>query len=261
MQEYLEFAKILAQRAGNIMIANFKIGIASDQKDNQTPVTIADTTINKMVIEAIEQTYPDHSVLGEEESNAQINTEYVWVCDPIDGTIPYTFGVPTNTFSLALTKNGQPIVAVLYDPYLHRMYEATLGSGAKLNGQHISVKNIPTIENCYICLPGAQFGVVNMSEAWKTLINKKLRVLSYFSITYESTLVATGQAIGAIYPDIHPWDIAAIALIVTEAGGKVTDLRGHDQRYDQNIYGAIISNGYNHEIILETIAKHIIDTK
>ena len=258
MDEYLKFAKTVAQNAGQIMLEHFTIGVDSENKDDNTPITIADTKINDLVINQVSATYPTHGVLGEESSSAGTNSEYVWVCDPIDGTIPYTFGVPTSMFSLALVKNGAPIVAVLYEPHLNRMYEATKGGGAKLNGSKIHANNVSSFENNYVGIPAAQFGIIDVGSTLSDFINNKLRVVSYLSTTYETMLVATGQILANIYHGTWPWDIAASKLIVEEAGGKVTDLNGNEQRYDRPINGAIISNGVVHEQFVNMLAKHAL---
>lgn len=260
MNEYLKFAKTLALDAGQIMLEYFTIGVPSKNKDDNTPVTIADKKINELVIKRINLKYPNHGVLGEESSSARTNSEYVWVCDPIDGTIPYTFGVPTSIFSLALVKDGVPIVAVMFEPQLNRMYEAVKGSGTKLNGNNIHVNNTSDLENNYVSIPAAQFGIIDISQTLSDLINNKLRIISYLSTTYESTLVASGQILASVYHGTWAWDIAAVKLIVEEAGGKVTDLYGNEQRYDQLINGAIISNGIVHEQFVTMLAKHILET-
>src|SRR5689334_10230705 len=129
----LEFAKKIAHEAGDIMLAHFQIGIAKEDKEDGSPVTIADKAINHMVIEAIAKAYPNDAVLGEEESLHNEAGEYLWVCDPIDGTIPFSLGIPVNVFTLALLKDGQPLVSVVYDPYLKRLFSAIKGEGAFCN--------------------------------------------------------------------------------------------------------------------------------
>ena len=90
MEEYLKFAKNLALKSGQIMLDNFQLGINTDIKADNTLVTIADTDINSLVIRSIKASYPEHAVIGEEESYENDKAEYVWVCDPIDGTIPFS---------------------------------------------------------------------------------------------------------------------------------------------------------------------------
>src|SRR5688572_20277061 len=107
----LEFAKKLASHAGDIMLKHFQIGIAKENKADGSPVTIADKAINSMVIQEISQAYGNDGIYGEEESLVKEDGEYLWVCDPIDGTIPYAFGIPTNVFTLALLQDGKPLLS------------------------------------------------------------------------------------------------------------------------------------------------------
>src|SRR3990167_5987378 len=149
-QSYLEFAKKLALQAGKIMLEHFQIGITTEMKGDNTPVTIADKAINSLVIKEISEAYPKHSVIGEEESSKKKGAEYVWVCDPIDGTLPYSLGMPINVFSLALVHDGQPIVAVVHDPYMKRLYWAEKGEGAFLNGKPIKVSQTSNLKEAVV---------------------------------------------------------------------------------------------------------------
>jgi fructose-1,6-bisphosphatase/inositol monophosphatase family enzyme len=256
MNDYLEFAKDLAQRAGDVMLEHFQPGIEREIKSDATPVTIADTSINKMVIDAVEEKYPDHSVMGEEESSEVTTTEFLWVCDPIDGTIPYTLGIPTSLFSIALVHNGESIVGVLYDPYTKRMFTAVKGGGAQLNGESIRVNN-EVAPMGYVTLPTMQYGITNTANLVADAMNMGIRSFSLCCITYEAMLVATGQITGSIFPGKTPWDIAAVKVVVEEAGGKVTDLYGNNQSYDRPIKGAIVSNGQMHDELVTLASKHI----
>lgn len=256
-KQYLHFATKLAYQAGDIMLKHFQIGIKRETKDDHTPVTIADKAINQMVIEEIKKTYPTHSIQGEEASYVQKNVEYVWSCDPIDGTIPYTFGVPTSLFSLALVKNGEPILGVLYDPYMKRLYHAIKGQGAFLNKTPLRVNNEKKFTHTYFGFPSYPALMLNQSKFFEKLIKKEVRMLEYLSVTYTASLVATGQLVGCIFPFTKPYDIAAVKIIVEEAGGKVTNLRGEEQRYDQPILGAIISNGMLHKQLLKLTLPHL----
>jgi fructose-1,6-bisphosphatase/inositol monophosphatase family enzyme len=256
MEEYLIFAKQLAERAGTIMLDHFKFGVEHETKADATPVTLADTQINTMVIDAVTAKYPEHSVMGEEESSDTSGTEYIWVCDPIDGTIPFTLGIPTSMFSLALVHNGVPMVGVLYDPYSKRMFEAVKGQGAFLNGEKIQV-NTETPPQGYVALPAMQYGLTNTAGLVGDAIQSGIRALSLCCATYEAMLVAGGQIVASVFPGKTPWDIAAVKVIVEEAGGMVTDLHGNDQRYDQPINGAVVSNGVVHSQFVELVEKHL----
>ena len=253
MIEQLDFAKALADEAGAVMLQHFQVGVANETKalEGNTPVTLADKTINSMVIEAIKNQYPDHSVIGEEESSRRDNAEFTWVCDPIDGTIPYVMGVPTNVFSLAMVdKEGQPVVAVVYDPYMKRKYWATKGGGAFMNDLAIKVNDIDMMSEAYIGGSGGRSDVLKAAEFKAAVIAACYRPMILSCVIYEAMLVATGQMAATVFPGSGAHDTATAKLIVEEAGGKVTDVFGNDQRYDQPVKGAIISNSVIHDTLV-----------
>jgi fructose-1,6-bisphosphatase/inositol monophosphatase family enzyme len=258
MNEYLQFAQDLADRAGAIMLEHFQVGVPSQAKPEagDSPVTIADTQINRLVIEAVQAAYPGQAVIGEEESHRVEGSELTWVCDPIDGTMPYTMGIPVNVFSLALVnKDGEPVVAVVFDPYMKRKYWAVKGEGAYLNGQPIHVNAVSNLKQAYIgASMGATASVVRPQELRNDITARCYRTLVFRCSIYQSMLVASGQIAAEIYTSVYAHDAATAALIVTEAGGRVTNLFGGTQRYDQPIRGVIVSNGAIHDEIV-AIAK------
>lgn len=256
-QTYLHFAQDLAYKAGDIMRRHYQIGITAESKVDDSPVTIADTEIDAMVVEAVHSTYPDHAVLSEEGEISLAPAEYTWVCDPLDGTLPYTFGVPVSLFSLALVKNGTPILAVMYDPYEKRMYNAVKGSGAYLNGEKIAVNDKVDLADNYVALPGSTEELLDSGGLLHAAIQRRIKTFTFVCVTAEAALVATGQIAANVYGHSSPWDIAAIKLIVEEAGGKVTDLYGNEQRYDQPIKGAIVSNGRVHGELVALVKEYL----
>lgn len=239
------------------MLKHFQIGIEKEDKDDGSPVTVADKAINSMVIEEVKKNYPHDGVLGEEESHKKEDAEYVWVCDPIDGTTPFMQGIPTNQFSLALVHNGQPVVGVLYDPYMKRLYTAVKGNGAFLNDTKIQVNDKGSLAGNFVSSPTHQVPLFRSEKVLDYLSNYDVKTFCLFCITYEAACVASGQFVGNLfgYPTAH--DIAAIKVIVEEAGGKVTDLEGNEQRYDQPINGAIISNGLVHDQLVELVKSYL----
>ncbi len=248
MRDYLTFAKELALKAGDIMLEHFQIGVVTENKADNSPLTIADTTVNRMVIDEVAKHYPDHGVRGEEESSQKDHHKYVWICDPIDGTIPYAYGIPTNVFSLALAIDGVPIAGVVYDPYLRRMFSAEKGKGAFMNNSKIQV-NSDKLDP----LTPLGFSSHNSLGCYNAIKERKLRIFIMYSCVYSSMMVAAGQFAAHIHSGKHSHDVAATKVIIEEAGGKVTDLEGNEQRYDQPINGALISNGRVHNELLELI--------
>ena len=138
--KYLEFAKEIAYKAGEVMIKYFKGNTNASYKYDQTIVTKADTEINSYLVERVKKEFPTHCVDGEEEQFGESN--YVWVCDPVDGTAMYARHIPIAVFSLALVVDGTPIIGVVYDPFTDILYSAIKEQGAYKNGKKLTVNNM-----------------------------------------------------------------------------------------------------------------------
>lgn len=256
-EHYLKFAKEIAIEAGIIMKKYFSKKDISSYKGDKTIVTFADKEINSCLIERVKSEFPTHCVDGEEEQFGK--SKYVWVCDPIDGTNMYARSIPVAVFSLALVIDGVSMVGVIYDPFTDNMYTAIKGKGAYQNGKKItingySLEDIKSVSH-FDLWPEAKYDISNVLQ----VLGKKTYFISLGSIARASTCVANGEFILAIYPGAshNNCDIAAAKVIVEEAGGKVTNLFGEEQRYDQNINGAVISNGKVHNEVVDTIKKYL----
>ncbi|HYV33486.1 MAG TPA: inositol monophosphatase [Candidatus Limnocylindria bacterium] len=255
---YKDFAISLAKRAGEEIRKNFVLGMDREIKKDGSPVTKTDLAINKMVVEEVQKNFPGHAVIGEEESHSITDAEYSWVCDPVDGTIPFSHGMPTCAFSLALTRNGKPILGVAYDAFMDRMVVAEEGKGAFLNGEKIQVSTHKNLEGAYIshCIwRHMQYSLLGFYD--DMVFNSKAENFAVGSIVYNAILLAAGQIDGIVFAHHTAHDVAAIKIIVEEAGGKVTDFWGNDQRYDQPVKGCLISNGLIHEELLKLVQKHL----
>jgi len=241
---YKDFAIDLAYKAGERMRKDFTLGMKKEWKEDKTPVTVTDIFVNQLVIDSISKKFPEHSILAEEISNLK-DSEHVWVCDPIDGTIPFSHGFPIFAFSLALVKDGKPILGVIYDPILDRLVYAEKDKGATLNGKPIKVSSASSFSERTIIDGGIQaLGLLGLDEK---IQKREVLTTRIYSCVYGGMLVALGEFIAEIYRYINPWDAAAVKIVVEEAGGKVTDLLGLEQRYDQEINGFIASNGRVHD--------------
>lgn len=260
MSDHLNFAQSIAKDAGKIMLRYFQIGVSYESKSDSSPVTLADKEINQHVINKITERYPTHSIIGEEDSLLQTSSEYSWVCDPLDGTRPFTYGIPINVFSLALTHQGIPILGVVYDPYMDRMYYAEKNKGAYLNNQKIRVNYQENLNKQHVGLSGQSNKLVNIITVANQININNGRIFILGSTVYDGIMVAAGQFIASIFTGKTAHDIAALKIIVEEAGGKVTDLSGNEQRYDQEINGAIISNNVIHNTVKKLIKSHLTNT-
>ncbi len=253
--EFLELAKNIAYAAGKIIKSNFSLGMSKEWKGDNTPVTDTDYAINKYVIEQINSKYPEHAVIGEEQ-NFDNDSQFAWVCDPIDGTVPFSHGLPISTFSLALVVDGETEVAVVYDPYMDRLFEATKGRGAKLNSMPISVNTKQDFKGALIdVIPSVgHLSYVNVDGIEAALRNREALVTNLWSVILPTSLVAAGEYSGIVFNCIKCEDAAAVSLIVVEAGGNFTDMHGNPQRYDRRTKGYIASNGLIHKELVLIVA-------
>ena len=259
--EYLIFAKGIAYEAGKIMRKYFLEDNGAKYKYDQTIITKADTEINSLLIKNVKEKFPTHSVDGEEEQFGKSN--YVWVCDPVDGTAMYARHIPVAVFSLALVIDGVSTLGVVYDPFTDNLYYALKGFGAFRNDEKIHVSDIKlddmkSVSNMDMW-PEAEY---NLYDTIKEL-GKKTYFVGVGSVIRTCMCVANGDFNLAIFPGTKHknCDIAAAKVIVEEAGGKVTDLFGNDQRYDCSINGAVISNSVVHSEVINVIKNNLENLK
>lgn len=258
LEEYLELAKEIAEESAAIALLYFGFETERTWKSDNTPLTQADTEINSLVIKKIEERYPEHSIQGEEESSKKENSKFIWVCDPIDGTMPYSLGLPTFTFSLALVDqlNGQPILGLINDPVNKNMYWAYVGGGAFRNGKKIAVSADDSLKNTYINIDGPTKGErFSKTQIMNQLSAKGARTMVFCSFIYGGIQVANGKFVGSVFLNPYAHDVAALKVITEEAGGIVTDLEGNPRRYDQDGLGCILSNGVTHTVILDCVRE------
>lgn len=256
---YLEFAKDLAEKAGKTMLRYFGTDMRKHMKAGEQVVTIADEEINAMVIEEVGKYFPDHSVLGEEAS-VDKKSDLVWVCDPIDGTLPFSKGVPISCFSLALVKNGVPVIGAVCDPFSKRIYSAAKDAGAFINDRPIRVSTSGIHGNAIVNVEwweGTEYDIARPMHQFA--LDTGTYVINLSCIVNASCRVAVGEYEASLFAGSRGKnvDIAAVKILVEEAGGKATDLFGNDQRYDADIKGAILSNGVFHDKLVECLRGQI----
>ena len=252
MKEYLTFAIPLARKAGKIMKENFSLGMKKEWKGDTSPVTATDLEIELMVRAAVKKRFPDHGFVGEENGKT-VEKEFMWVCDPVDGTIPFSHGIPTCVFMLALVQRGRPIMSVIYDPFEDRMFTAEKNKGAYLNGKRIHVSKNSNVKK-------SPFGVLFWRGSKYDLGKTYLECLkccgvegSVGSIGYVDMLVACGELEVIVFAGETVWDSAAPDLLVGEAGGKFTDLYGEIIDYRKPVRGHIATNGIVHSEVLRIV--------
>lgn len=252
---YLDTALDLAKEAGGVMRTNFGLAMKKEWKDHRSPVTETDLAINELVIERLTERYPDHGILSEEADEVAGTSGYVWICDPVDGTHNFSHGIPTATFAITLLKDGQPIMSVVLDPFLERLFHAEKGKGAYLNNERIHVNQNAALKKTVIGA-GKTKKIRNLFPFMDVAYSEGVSFITGLSIHYMCALVAAGEFSAALFGGPSPHDIAAAKILVEEAGGKVTDIFGKTpERYDRDMNGQICSNGLLHEELLAILDR------
>lgn len=251
-QNEMTFAISIALHAGRTMRSGLE---AAALKDDGTSVTDIHKTINEDVAAAVAAR--GEQMLGEVGSNYVPSSGRVWVCDPVDDTLLFAAGMPGCMFSLARVDDGKPTLGVIYDPWTDRLITASTGNGAHLNGRPITVNHTTNLAEACLALPGRPAHQLHVGPMLARVIEAGADMVTTGSAVSDAVMVALGLAAGAVYPCTSPWDMAAVAIVTTEAGGRITNLRGEDQHYDTAIYGAVLSNRRIHDELIDTVRGFI----
>ncbi len=231
----------------------FNKTIQVDLKDDETPVTLADKEAEKAIRQTITQAFPDHGFLGEEYGIQEGTSPYMWIIDPIDATKNYIRKIPIFGTQIALMKGEELILGVSNAPLLNELLYAEKGNGAYFNGEQIKVSKVSQPDDAMICHGGLKwFTEKGFLPGICNLINDTARSRG-FGDFYMYHLVASGRVDAVIEAAISIWDIAAITVIVREAGGQVTDIHGN--AITKETSSLIATNGVLHQRILEYFDK------
>ena len=221
-----------SREAGTCILNYYKADYEIRDKSYHNPVTTADHAANDKLKEILLGEYPDYGWLSEEtvDSPDRLDKEYIWIVDPLDGTKEFIEGVPHFVVSIALVKNEQPIMGVLYNPVTEELFTAERGKGAFLNGDQIYCVSKVSVEEMVILNSRSE----TLRGLWKPYkdVFKELRPIG--SVAYKLGLTAAGKA--DIFASLRPkneWDICAGHCIISEAGGKLINLNGNNIIFNQ----------------------------
>ncbi|MBI4870124.1 MAG: inositol monophosphatase [Candidatus Riflebacteria bacterium] len=229
----LEFARDTAREAGLLLFRNMGVLSEADvsYKGHTDLVTRVDRESEALIVGAIRRRYPDHGVFAEEDSRIDSPSGYTWFIDPLDGTTNFVHSFPLYCVSIALARNDEPLLGAIYAPCLDEMFCAARGQGATLNGRPLSVSRTSVLEDGLYCTGFASMRHQGAPDNLRNFI-RLLRVCQGVrrggSAALELAYVAAGRLDAFWELSLSPWDVAAGAAIVREAGGTVTDLRGSD---------------------------------
>lgn len=248
--QFLEVALAAAKNAEEIITAYYADdAMKVELKEDETPVTLADRGAEKVIRETIKAAFPNHGFLGEEYGIEKGDSPYVWIIDPIDATKNYIRKIPIFGTQIALMKDDDLILGVSNAPLLNELLYAEAGDGAFLNGEPIAVSSVTQPEEAMICHGGLKwFTEKGTFPGVYNLINDVGRSRG-FGDFYMYHLVASARADVVVEAAISVWDIAAITVIVQEAGGKVTDIQGRPITKDTA--SLVATNGVLHDTVLD----------
>jgi myo-inositol-1(or 4)-monophosphatase len=240
-------------RAGDLHMAHFGRHIQVDKKGTIDLVTEVDFAVERMFRALVAERFPDHQVLAEElGGSAEVPRGPCWVFDPLDGTTNYAHGIPIFCASLALEIDGVPEVAAVFDPNRRELFTAERGAGAYMNGRPLRVSDARALIDA-IVVTGFPYDVHTRVDEIMTLlgrfVGKARAVRRLGSAAIDLCYVAAGRMDGFWEMDLQPWDIAAGALIVEQAGGRVTGMDGG--AFTSRGGHIVASNGHLHEAMLD----------
>lgn len=269
LEAVLKVAIRASKNAGNIIVGNSGGAEVINRKANSRDLlTLIDPLCEKTIKETIFESFPEHDFLGEEdvapgkEASAQAleskladKEKWLWIVDPIDGTTNFVHGMPLCVPSIAATYQGRVIVGVIYDCHRDELFTAIKGKGAFLNGEQIQVGSQESLGDAVVAMgsPPAPESMEMSLRGIKALMPLVRTIRMLGSAAIMLAWVANGRLTCYWEYDLSSWDIAAGALLVTEAGGRFTDLEGRD--FSLRTRKICASNGLVHDDVLRVLRQ------
>jgi myo-inositol-1(or 4)-monophosphatase len=251
----LEAVQSAADEMRRFIDLDFKI---SNKEGVNNLVTEVDHASEKIIIDTIKKNFPDHYILTEESGEIYQDSQYKWIIDPIDGTVNFAHRIPICCISIGVEHNGKMVLGAVYNPFMNELFLAERGSGATLNDRPISVSKKENVLNACL-VTGFPYTYLDMPngplEVFNRLIRKGVPVRRLGSAAIDLCWVACGRFDGFYEHKLNAWDSAAGFLLVEEAGGKVTDLKG--DTYSPYEPGIVATNGIIHDELLKWVNDEI----
>ncbi len=224
MQSYLNTILEITARAEAIPKRYFRQTLDIIHKGDDSPVTVADQTCERMIRDALAQHFPDHSILGEEFGLDDKGGDLLWIIDPIDGTRSFISGMPLYSMLVVLLQNGVPKLGVVRMPELGEVFTGGT-DGAEMNGEAISTSDVVTLKDAFLYINDGNKIALDTPDLFRRLcLSGREQRLSYDS--YPHMLVAMGHADACIDYDLQPYDFLPLVPVVEGAGGVITDWSG-----------------------------------
>lgn len=254
LEMFLEIAKKAALEAGKIQMQYYEKEKDISTKSTKTDIlTQVDLLCQEAIIKIIKQNFPDHGFLAEEEDVDESNDSgYVWVIDPIDGTVNYANDIPMFCVSIGLRKDNEMLVGVVFSPVLNEMFWAAKGQGAYLNGNKICVSETSNLVNSVVATgfpPDKDKNPENNTKEFCEVTKRVRGVRRLGSAAIDLVYVACGKMEGYWEMYIKPWDIAAGVLILEEAGGIATTMNKEELQFEKKTNIIATNKGIYEELL------------
>ena len=225
---YRGFLVELAEKSGDFIRPWFASpDLAVETKSDRTPVTIADRGAEELMRRMIHERFPGHGILGEEFGPENIEAEFVWVLDPIDGTRAFAAATPLFGTLIALLHGGRPVVGAIHQPVLRQLL---IGDGDRttLNERPVRVRATQRIEEATLLCSDVFSPARHQNGEAFAALSRRAKLLRTWGDCYGYLLLATGWADIMCDPIMNPWDVAALIPVIRGAGGVITDWQGRD---------------------------------
>ena len=251
MPSFVEAAVQIARESGALLSDYLARRVGFELKGDFDLVTEADRASEKLVIQRLTELFPDHGIVAEEGGGHDSPSKYRWYVDPLDGTTNFAHGYPVFNITLGLESNGEIIAGAVYDPTRDEMFAAEKGSGATLNGSPIRVSPAARLEDSLVStgFPSRKRHLNVNIHFYHQMAMATHGVRRGGSAAIDLAYVACGRLDAFWEFGLNPWDLAAGTLLVTEAGGRSTDMKGQPHRMQSP--HLLVDNGSIHE---ETVA-------
>ncbi len=227
LNEPLNLARDMADRAGSIAMRYFSAGVDSTQKSDNSPVTVADLEIETTLRNMIAERFPEHGILGEEYESKNPDARYVWVLDPIDGTHCFAAGFPLFGSLIALLDEGRPVLGIIDAPAMDKRWIGIVGQSTTLNGEPVHTRSCASLDEAWITSSSPfMFEAGSQRQRYENLQTSSSRrpVFSGNCVAYG--LLASGKLDIVCEADLGVHDFMALIPVIEGGGGSVTDWQG-----------------------------------
>jgi histidinol phosphatase-like enzyme (inositol monophosphatase family) len=249
-EEFSRFISSLAEKSGEVIKPYFaKADVAVDIKEDQTPVTRADREAEAVMRDLIRKTYPYHGILGEEFGSENTSAEFVWVLDPIDGTVSFATGCPLFGTLIGLLHAGKPILGAIHQPLLNQICIGD-NTDTTLNGRAVRLRETRRLSDAILLTTDiGNIGRYQKKEGFDRLLGQT-RLFRTWGDCYGYLLVASGGADIMLDPIMNPWDILPLVPIIQGAKGVITTWSGTDASAGNS---CVAANRHLHSTVLEVL--------